>query len=401
MASSNEPTPSVTTTATGPALTSAADAAASPSRAAPRGTGRERLILLAKLLAIVGCLYLFIVGIGAMGHSFKLFGRGFSEQLLQTTASPFVGLFIGILATSLVQSSSTTTSIIVGLVAGGGISVAGAIPMIMGANIGTTITNTLVALAHLRQSADFRRAFAAATIHDIFNLLAVLALFPLELATGFLSKSATLLGNLFQDVGGLKIADPLKLATKPAIDALSALLGHQPWLVLIFSVALTFAMLTLLVKILRSLVLRKVEAFFDEHLFKNAGRALLFGLALTVAVQSSSITTSLVIPLAAAGILRLKQIFPYTLGANVGTTVTAMLAALATGSLAAVTVAFAHLLFNIFGILLVWPVPRIRAVPARLAEGLAGLSQRSRLVPLLYVLGVFFLLPLGLILLFR
>lgn len=380
-------------------LRAAADV--SPPAAARRFISRERVVLFGKLLAIAACLYLFIVGIGAMGHAFKLFGRGFSEQLLQTTASPFVGLFIWILATSLVQSSSTTTAIIVGMVAAGGISVAGAIPMIMGANVGTTITNTLVALAHIRQSTDFRRAFAAATIHDFFNLLAVLALFPLELATGVLSRSASALGILFQDVGGLKMADPLKLATKPAIDALSALLGQQPWLVLILSVLLTFAMLALLVKILRSLVLKKVEAFFDAHLFKNARRALLVGLVLTVAVQSSSITTSLVIPLAAAGILQLKQIFPYTLGANVGTTVTALLASLATGSLAAVTGAFAHVLFNVFGILLIWPVPRLRAVPARLAEGLAALSQRSRVVPLLYVLGVFFLLPLGLILLFR
>lgn len=287
------------------------------------------------------------------------------------------------------------------MVAGGGISVAGAIPMIMGANVGTTITNTLVSLAHLRQSADFRRAFAAATIHDFFNLLALLALFPLELATGILSKSATALGNLFAGMGGLRMADPLKLATMPPIEALSALVGQKPWLVLILSVLLTFAMLAMLVKVLRSLVLNKVESFFDEHLFKNAGRALLFGLVLTVAVQSSSITTSLVIPLAAAGLLRLKQIFPYTLGANVGTTVTAVLASLATGHLAAVTVAFAHVLFNVLGILLIWPVPRIRAVPVRLAEGLASLSQRNRVVPLLYVGGVFFLLPSALILLFR
>ena len=66
--------------ATGPALTSPADAAASPARTAPRSTGRERLILLAKLLAILACLYLFIVGIGALGHSFKLFGKGFSKE---------------------------------------------------------------------------------------------------------------------------------------------------------------------------------------------------------------------------------------------------------------------------------------------------------------------------------
>ena len=362
---------------------------------------RDRLVLLAKCLGIVACLYLFIVGIGGMGHSFKLFGKGFSEQLLRTTASPLIGLVIGILATALVQSSSTTTSIIVGMVAGGALSVAGAIPMIMGANIGTTITNTLVSVAHVRQSADFRRAFAAATVHDFFNLLTVLAIFPLELLTGILSRSAIFLGALFQDVGGLRMGDPLKAATKPAIEGLAALLGHNPWLVLIVSVLLTFGMLLGLVRILRSLMLKKLEIFFDAHLFKNAGRAMLFGLLLTVAVQSSSITTSLVVPLAAAAVLRLQQILPYTMGANVGTTVTAALAALSTGSLAAVTVAFAHLLFNIFGILLIWPVPRIRAVPARLAEGLAALSVRHRFMPVLYILLVFFLLPLGLILLFR
>ena len=180
-----------------------------------------------------------------------------------------------------------------------------------------------------------------------------------------------------------------------------SLVSHSPWLLLILSVLLIFAMLAVLVKVLRSLVLKKVETFFDEHLFKNAGRAMLFGLVLTAVVQSSSITTSLVIPLAAAGVLRLRQIFPYTLGANVGTTGDTVLAALSTGNLAAVTVAFAHVLFNICGILLIWPVPRIRAVPLRLAEGLAEISQRSRLIPLLYILLVFFLLPLGLILLFR
>lgn len=392
---------------------SGADAAkADPMPLAPPRSGRsaatsgpwlnrDRLLLIGKLLAIVVCLYLFIVGIGGMGHSFKLFGKGFSEQLLETTASPFVGLLIGILATVLVQSSSTTTSIIVGMVAGGALTVPGAIPMIMGANIGTTITNTLVSLAHIRQSADFRRAFAAATVHDFFNLLVVLVLFPLELLTGFLGRSATFLGAVFQDVGGLKMADPLKAATKPAIEGLAALLGQIPWLVLIVSGLLTFGMLLALVRVLRSLVLKKLERFFDTHLFKDAGRALFFGLLLTVAVQSSSITTSLAVPLAAAAVLRLQQILPYAMGANVGTTVTAALAALSTGNLAAVTVAFAHLLFNLVGVLLIWPVPRIRALPVQLAEGLATLAARNRLLPIVYILVTFFLLPFGLILIFR
>ncbi|HRY47622.1 MAG TPA: Na/Pi symporter [Candidatus Paceibacterota bacterium] len=358
-------------------------------------------MLLAKCLGLAACLYLFIVGIGGMGESFKLFGKGFSEQILKTTASPFVGLFIGILATSLVQSSSTTTSIIVGMVAGGAISIEGAIPMVMGANIGTTITNTIVSLGHLTRAVELRRAFAAATVHDFFNLLAVLVLFPLELLTGLLAKSARLLEELFQGAGGMMLANPLQAATKPVLEFLSALMKNHPILLLVFSVLLTFAMLACIVKLLRSLVLKKVESFFDEHLFKSAGRAMLFGLLLTVAVQSSSVTTSLIVPLAGAGILRVSQIFPYTMGSNVGTTVTAMLAALATGKPEAVTVAFAHLLFNLFGILLIWPVPWIRRTPIRLAEGLAALSVRHRLIALLYVVLIFFVIPLVLIVIFK
>ncbi|MEI5617209.1 thymidylate synthase, partial [Streptomyces brasiliscabiei] len=88
---------------------------------------------------------------------------------------------------ALIQSSSTVTSIIVGLVAGG-LPVELAIPMIMGANIGTTVTNTLVSLGHVRYKDEFKRAFASATIHDFFNLLAVAIFLPLEMAFGILEK---------------------------------------------------------------------------------------------------------------------------------------------------------------------------------------------------------------------
>ena len=77
-----------------------------------------------------------------------------------------------------------------------------------------------------------------------------------------------------------------------------------------------------IVKLLKSLVLEKIEAFFDQYIFKTAVRAVLFGIILTIMVQSSSITTSLVVPLAGAGVLSLRKIFPFTLGANIGTTVT-------------------------------------------------------------------------------
>lgn len=329
-----------------------------------------------------------------MGASFKFFGKGFAEQLLSTTANPFVGLFIGVLATSVVQSSSTTTSMVVGLVAGGALDVARAIPIIMGANIGTSVTNTLVSVGHIARRAEFRRAFSAATVHDFFNLITVLVLFPLQLGTNFLGRAATLLSNFFSGTGGMKFANPLKMAVSPSVHLIERLVSESGTLMLIISVILLFAALRYIVVNLKKLVIGRVESFFNTQLFKTAPRAMVLGLVLTVAVQSSSITTSLAVPLAGAGILTLPQILPFTLGANVGTTVTAMLASLVTGNPAAVTVAFAHLLFNIFGIMLIWP---IKQVPLFLASTLAEYSIRSRLVPFAYIAIVFFIVPLLLI----
>ena len=352
---------------------------------------RSTVQILARLLAIIALLYIFLVSIGLIGTAFKLFGKDFARTLLTTTSDPVVGLFIGILATALVQSSSTTTSIVVGLVGGGGISVANAIPIIMGANIGTSVTNTIVSVGHIGRPLEFRRAFAASTVHDIFNVIVVAIFFPLEQFFHPLEKMARVLGNLFAGVGGLKVASPVKLATKPAIDALSHLVGGHAWILLILAFLLLFVALTLLVKVLRTLVLSRIEGMFGRTVFKTALRAMALGLVVTVAVQSSSIATSVIIPLAAAGVLTLPQIFPYTLGSNVGTTITAILASMATGELSAIVVALVHLLFNISGIILIWP---IRRIPLMLATRLSELTLRSRLVPLIYIAVLFFGVPL-------
>jgi sodium-dependent phosphate cotransporter len=347
-----------------------------------------------RLVALLALLYLFFVSISLMGASFKFFGKDFARQLLETTSNPFVGLFIGILATSLVQSSSTTTSMTVALVAGGGIDVFHAIPIVIGANVGTSVTNTLVSLGHIGRPDEFERAFAAATVHDFFNLMAVVIIFPLQVATNFLGLVASGLGHMFADVGGLALLNPLKLIVKPTVKLVAHWTHETGWLMLIISVALLLFALRFIVKNLKAVVIGKVEAFFTSTLFKNAARSMFLGLVLTIMVQSSSITTSLVVPLAGAGILSLEQIFPMTLGANVGTTITAMLAALVTGELTAVTVAFAHVLFNIIGIAIIWP---IRWVPMRLARGLARSAVRSKMVPVVYILLVFFGIPLLLI----
>ena len=354
---------------------------------------REAWKALSQMLLMAGVLYLFLVSIGLMGSSFKLFGTGLAHQLVRMTANPVIGLFAGILATTLVQSSSTTTAIAVGLVAAGGLSVAGAIPIVMGANIGTSVTATLVSLGHITRKEEFRRALAGATVHDFFNVIAVLILFPLEIATGYLRHLSETVAAGFAGVGGLKMASPIKLVVAPAVDQLTALMGSNATFCLLLSLALMYVSLKFMVDLSRGLVVSRADRFLNRYLFGAPMLAMLFGLVLTSLVQSSSITTSLVIPLVGAGILTVQQIFPYTLGANVGTTVTAMLAALSTANLAAVTIAFAHLFFNISGILLIYPIRAIRSVPVRLAVSVAEFTSRSRWAAIIFILSFFYLLP--------
>jgi sodium-dependent phosphate cotransporter len=328
-----------------------------------------------------------------LGKAFKMFSGGFVGGLIESASNPLLGLFVGILETTLVQSSSTTTSLVVALVGSGSMPIDTAIPIVMGANIGTSVTNTLVSLGHVTRGQEFARAFAASTVHDFFNVLAVIVLFPIQMATNFLGTLSSQMANLFAQVGGLTFASPLKLLTGPAVKAVATLLAGHPWLLLISAFVIMFASLRYLVVALKAIVLGRVEAFFDQTLFANAGRAMLFGLFITVLVQSSSITTSLAVPLAGAGILTLIQIFPYTLGANIGTTITAMLAALAVGEVSAVTVAFAHLLFNICGIAVIWPVAVIRKIPLGLAQSVAAIAANHRWIAVAYILVVFYAIP--------
>jgi len=355
----------------------------------------------ARVLTLLLLLYAFLVSIGMLGRAFKMFSGGFVGGLIESASNPLLGLFVGILATTLVQSSSTTTSLVVALVGSGSMPIDTAIPIVMGANIGTSVTNTLVSLGHVTRGQEFARAFAASTVHDFFNILAVIVLFPLQLATNFLGTLSSRLAGLFAEVGGLTFASPLKLLTGPTVKAAATLLDGHPWLLLLSALVVMFASLRYLVVVLKSIVLGRVEAFFDQTLFANAGTAMLFGLVITVLVQSSSITTSLAVPLAGAGILTLTQIFPYTLGANIGTTITAILAALAVGEVSAVTVAFAHLLFNICGIVLIWPIAAIRRIPQRLSRSFAAVASDHRWIAIGYILVCFYAMPFAAILILR
>ena len=361
-------------------------------------SGRHILI---NVLVLAALLYVFLLSIAMFGAAFKLVSEGFGKQLIATTTNPVIGLLIGLLATSLIQSSSSTTSIIVGMVAGGALTVQGAIPIIMGANMGTTVTNTLVAMTSINRRTEFQRAFAGATMHDFFNIMTIALLFPLEQATHFLQISATWLSTMLVGAEGQEFPNPIKAAVKPVVHALQDLLTDTVGLpnggatIIMVIVALTgiFFALTFLTRVLKSLVLSRAEGSFTRNVRNGGITAMFVGLMVTVGVQSSSITTSLLIPLIGAGIVPLESAFAVTLGANVGTTVTALLASM-TGTPAAVTVALVHLLFNLTGIIVIYPIPALRRIPLRLATALAAQTARRRWFAVAYMVGVFFVMPL-------
>ena len=353
-----------------------------------------------KTVGIFSALYLFLVGIAGMSSSIKNMGEEFAETVLTTTSDPFIALFIGIFSTVLFQSSSTTTSLIVGMVSSGTLTISSSIPMIMGANIGTTVTNTIVSIGHINKGTEFKRAFAASTVHDFFNILSVLIIFPIEIIFHPLQKTsewfALQLFGKIENIEVLQAKSPIKIAVKSGAKFIQKFTFDNDIIYLSLSVFITFLMLYSIVKLLKSLVLKKIEGFFDQYIFNTAIKALIFGVLITVMVQSSSITTSLVVPLAGAGVLSLRQIFPFTLGANIGTTVTALLAAI-TGTVSALVAAFSHLLFNVVGILIIYTIPFLRNIPLSLAENISEIAVSKKYIPLVYLFIIFVLIPLCII----
>lgn len=363
-----------------------------------------------RVLILLFLLALFLLAIKLMGGAFKSLGKEQAKGLFEGIANPFAGLAVGILATVLVQSSSVTTATTVALVGAGDISIAHAVPMIMGANIGTSVTNTLVSMGHITRREEFRRAFAGATMHDFFNLIALGVLLPLELATGVLEKSARWLTTVVASDPGAagSFKSPLKVffggLAKHIQHFVTDTLGLDGWaaagLLLVIALGMIVIALMYITKIMRSLMAARVEKALNEVLGKRGILAIFIGTVMTVAVQSSSITTSLLIPMIGAGVLSLEAAFPVTLGANLGTTVTGLLAALAAGP-AGLTIALVHALFNLAGILLIYPMPVTRRIPIRLAQGLANRALENRIWVLIYIFGVFVLMPLLGIFLFK
>jgi solute carrier family 34 (sodium-dependent phosphate cotransporter) len=354
-----------------------------------------------RLVLVLFLLYLFLVGIGLLEAGIAAAGRGFQEGLLREVSHPISGICAGILATVLVQSSSVSTATIVGMVGAGTLPVTLAVPMIMGANIGTTVTSTLAALGSIRRTAEFQRAFAAATVHDFFNIMAVAVLLPLELATGLLSRSAAALTELLRGAefdATAPGASPIRVAVKLPVGWLQELIPPAPTTALVFAVLgliLIFASLTYITRNMRRLVAGGVERAINRIIGRGGGLfGIIVGIGITVAVQSSSITTSILVPLVAAGVLTLPSAYPITVGANIGTTITALLASLAVMRPEGLTIALVHTLFNLAGMAVIFPIRKVRLLPVYMAEALAAVAVRRKSLVLAYIVGLFIIAPL-------
>lgn len=338
-----------------------------------------------------------------MGSGLALMEDTSRALLASVTGNPFSALMVGVLATSIIQSSSVTTCIAVGLVAEGQITLEGAVPLVMGANIGTTITCSLVSLGYVGSRGRFQRAFSAATMHDFFNFSAVTLLLPLEIKTKVLSRLGTVLAGFFSEVTRFDSPrSPLKIICTYPADLLKrfltdlAHLGHKATAIIMVAIGLVllFVSLYYLTRNLKNIMSGRMESVLDKYLFRTAHTALLVGFLFTMVVQSSSVTTSLMVPLVTAGVVSHLQAFPYMMGAHVGTTVTAFMASLAMGNAHGLAISLVHTLYNVTGVLIFFPIRRVRAIPVLLARRLGALTLRSRWYALVYIVLVFFAVPI-------
>ncbi|KAM9358012.1 solute carrier family 34 member 2b [Symphorus nematophorus] len=453
-----------------------------------KGKVMRVLTAIVKFALLLGLLYLFICSLDVLSSAFQLVGGKAAGDIFQDNvvlANPVAGLVIGVLVTVLVQSSSTSSSIVVSMVSSGLLDVQSAVPIIMGANIGTSVTNTIVAMMQAGDRNEFRRAFAGATVHDFFNWLSVLVLLPLEVATGVLYKLTHLLIESFNIQTGENAPDLLNVITDPLTNSIiqldkSVITGiatgdpaaknmslikkwcikkknttfwnetvescpagvlcwmegnltyaqlNKSWvkyeekckhifvnvnlpdlavglILLALSLLVLCTCLILIVKLLNSMLKGQVAVVIKKVLntdfpfpfaWVTGYIAILVGAGMTFIVQSSSVFTSAITPLVGIGVISLERAYPLTLGSNIGTTTTAILAAMASpGETLAnsLQIALCHFFFNIMGILLWYPIPFMR-VPIRLARGLGNRTAKYRWFAALYLILCFLVFPLS------
>lgn len=397
------------------------------------GWGRLRLITVLAAFS-----YLFFLAIGLIGQGMKASFREPLQAFLSDGGGRFSELSsfaTGIMGTALVQSSSSVTSMAVVLTQEGVLPLIIAIGIAHGANLGTSVTSTIVAFAaEARHGAGsvldrtrralfaprgqaFRRAAGVAVVHDMFNILMVTGiLLAFELPFGLVRRAAAATAGLLGPVssagsGAFSAFSWLAPGTytKPITSGLLDL-GVPGWVLAILGLPLLFLALRGFSRRMRARVLSRVGATgaqgSERRYARALGRRLLGdsamgafarGLILTILIQSSSATTSMVVPLAALGFFSVRQIFPFILGANIGTTTTAILAGLGgfgdVGFHAGMTIALSHFYLNTLAVVLVLTVPGLSKSILGSAQWLAASAARRPFVLVLYVVTLAVIAP--------
>eukprot|EP00069_Balaena_mysticetus_P021831 bmy_13880T0 len=375
-----------------------------------------------KACGLLGSLYLFICSLDTLSSAFQLLGSKVAGDIFTDNvvlSNPVAGLVIGVLVTVLVQSSSTSSSIVVSMVASKLLTVRASVPVIMGVNVGTSITSTLVSMAQSGDRDEFRRAFGGSAVHGVFNWLTALILLPLESAAAPLERlSALALGAASLQPGG-HAPDILKVLTRPLTHLIVQLdadvitgsgTGNATNSSLIKRWCGTKGQTTAGNRSncgaaaggpcpeRDSPAAEETLPYFPFPFGWLSGYlAILVGAGLTFVLQSSSVFTAAIVPLMGVRVISLERAYPLFLGSNIGTTTTALLAALASPSdmlISAVQVALIHFFFNLAGILLWYVVPVLR-LPIPLAKRFGDLTARYRWVAVAYLLLSFLLLPLA------
>jgi len=372
---------------------------------------------------------LFFLSIDLVGGGMKASFKHVLKEYLHEHAASFSELssfVIGVLGTSLVQSSSTVSSMAVVLTGEGIVPLIIAVGIVHGANLGTSVTSSIVAffsdspaltgnlprdvhsLFFRRRGQGFHRAVSTAVVHGLFNLVMVTAiLLSLELPFGLVHTAAASTAGAIDAAllaqGGsittvLQWVSP-KTYTGPIVSGLLGV-GVPGWVAAMLGLLLLFACLKGFSSAMTGLLMKEdgggrgtnVDALGDRLLGGSALDTFFRGLLLTCLVQSSSATTSMVVPLAAMGLFSLRKIFPFILGANIGTTLTALIAAgSAVGSdafLPGLTIALSHTYLNTLAVVLVVAFPGLRTSVLTLTDWLADAAVKMPAVLVGYLLAL-------------
>ena len=281
--------------------------------------------------------------------------------------------------------------------------IAVAIPMVMGANVGTTITNTIVSFGHMRRPGEFKHAFAAATIHDFFNLLSILIFLPMELAFGILERLSGDMTYFIENLesGGASGQGILKVLVGFGVRQFESLTSWLPDLfaglvLIVAGIAFILLSIATLGNALKRALVGRAQKILLAATGKGPLSGILTGTLVTVLVQSSSTATSIIVPLAGARVIELRNVYLFTLGANIGTTITALLAASAISGpdhAVAHQIAIAHFLYNLLGVVVIYSIPWLRRIPESGARWLSELASERKLLAVAYIIGMFFAVP--------